>query len=334
VPAGLEPAELGKMSTGHLFEILEPERKLKPLGERLYRLARQGVWVGTSSWKYEGWFGQVYTRERYFVRGRYSQRKFLDECLAEYAETFPIVGGDFSFYQFPSPAYWKKLFTSAPPTLLYGLKVPEEITVKIYPGHERYGVRAGQTNENFLNAELFKTAFLKLLEPYQTQVGVLIFEFGTFPKKAYPSVEPFVEDLDRFLKALPTGWRYAVEIRNPEFLEPPYFACLRSHGVAHVFNAWTRMPELTIQLSIPDAFTAPYTVCRALLKRGRTYEEAVRLFEPYDRIQEVVPKAREGLRELIQRTLTQRTTAYIFVNTRLEGNAPGTIEAVLESVDV
>jgi len=37
-----------------------------------------------------------------------------------YAETFPIVGGDFSFYQFPSDAFWSKLFASALAALRFG----------------------------------------------------------------------------------------------------------------------------------------------------------------------------------------------------------------------
>ena len=66
-----------------------------------------------------------------------------------------------------------------------------------------------------------------------------------------------------------------MEIRNPEFLEKDYFACLRSHRVAHVYNAWSKMPELRHQMAIPDSMTADFLVCRALLRRGRVYEEAV-----------------------------------------------------------
>jgi hypothetical protein len=29
--------------------------------QRAAELATKGVWIGTSSWKYEGWFGQLYT---------------------------------------------------------------------------------------------------------------------------------------------------------------------------------------------------------------------------------------------------------------------------------
>ncbi len=102
--------------------------------------------------------GQIYTRERSMTRGRFSQKKFESECLTEYAEVFPAVGGDFSFYQFPSREYWQRLFAVAPPHLKFGLKVPEEITVKEWPGHARYGGRAGKANEHYLDAELYERA--------------------------------------------------------------------------------------------------------------------------------------------------------------------------------
>src|SRR3954453_3737075 len=93
------------------------------LGPRLKALAERGVYLGTSSWKYEGWLGSIYTPERYFTRGKFSRKKFEAECLQEYAETFPAVGGDFSFYQFPSPEFWSQLFTGLPANFEFGLKV-------------------------------------------------------------------------------------------------------------------------------------------------------------------------------------------------------------------
>jgi len=300
------------------------------LAAALARLAAESVFIGTSSWKYEGWLGQIYTRERYARRSGFSKKHFEDTCLAEYAETFPIVCGDFSFYQFPGEAYWRRLFGSAPASLRYAFKVPEQITVKTYPTHARYGARGGLDNPSFLDAGLLEDAFLRPLEMHRTQISALIFEFGTFSKKSYARPEDFLADLDRFLAALPGGWRYSVEIRNPEYLGEEYFSCLRAHQVAHVFNAWTRMPPLGVQLRIPGAFTADFTVCRALLRRGRSYEQAVNLFSPYEQIKDPNPEGRQALRDLIAQSRANRRAAFIFVNNRFEGNAPLTIEAVVE----
>lgn len=299
------------------------------LHDRLEQLAREGVFIGTSSWKYAGWLGQIYTASRYQSRGRFSEKRFQEECLAEYAETFPIVCGDFSFYQFPTPAYWKKLLTSASPHLKYAFKVPEEITVKVFPTHARYGPRAGEQNATFLNAAAFDAMFLELLRPWREQIAVLVLEFGRFPKFCYRGVEEFLAELDPFLAALPRDFRYAVEVRNPEFLSPEYFECLHGHGAAHVLNAWSRMPELPRQIAIPQVFTADFTVVRALLRFGRPYEKAVAQFSPYKQIQDPYPEAREAMRSIIKRARDRNQPAYVFVNNRLEGNAPGTIEAIV-----
>lgn len=312
-----------------LFEIPEPELKAK-LAPRLKALAAEQILFGTSSWKYEGWLGQIYTPERYRTRGKHSTKRFEETCLAEYSEVFPIVCGDFSFYQFPSPEYWAKLFAGAPRSLEFAFKVPEEVTVKQWPGHARYGSRAGLENEAYLDAGLFERAFLEVLKPYADRIRVLIFEFSPMSRAAMPTLDHFLARLDPFLAALPRDFRYAVEIRNPEFFAPDYLAVLTDHGVAHVFNSWTRMPELGQQWRYPGAFTTDFTVTRALLRQGRAYEDAVKLFSPYERVQDVYPAGRTALREIVAEAKLRKQPAFLFVNNRLEGNAPQTIEAVLE----
>jgi uncharacterized protein YecE (DUF72 family) len=301
----------------------------KALAARLSVLAAENIFIGTSSWKYEGWLNQIYRPERYLTRGKFSHARFEAECLTEYAETFPIVCGDFSFYQFPSPEYWHKLFSHAPPALKFALKVPEEVTVEVFPRHARYGPRAGQDNPSYLNAEAMAALFLEPLDPYRERIAAVIFEFGS--RGAGP--REFVARLDAFLSKLPARFPYAVEVRNREYLQPRYFDCLHAHGVAHVLNAWTRMPLLSEQLAIRGAFTAPFTVARALLRQGRAYEQAVEQFQPYDRIREENPEARDALRAVIERMREERRAAYIFVNNRLEGNSPETIRAVIADLE-
>ena len=100
----------------------------------------------------------------------------------------------------------------------------------------------------------------------------------------------FLEQFDPFLAALPPDFRYGVEVRNPEFVAKGYFAALHARGVAHVSNAWSKMPELRQQMAIPEPAAADFQVCRALLRRGRVYEDAVKTFEPYTEIQDPNPK--------------------------------------------
>lgn len=300
------------------------------LGPRLKTLADQGIYLGTSSWKYEGWLGSVYSADRYTTRGKFSRKKFETECLAEYAETFPVVCGDFAFYQFPTADYWRRLFDETPPSLGFAFKVPEDITVAHWPRHARYGTRAGKENEHFLDANLLRRLFTTPLGPYAGRVCALVFEFGTFAKSSFPTPGAFLDRLDPFLAALPAGFRHAVEIRNPEYLGPDYFAVLASHNVAHVLNAWTRMPDLGRQAALPGVDTADFQVVRALLARGRDYEQAVSMFEPYRELQEPNPAGRDALVEIANTGRRRRKPTFLFVNNRYEGNAPTTIEAVAD----
>jgi uncharacterized protein YecE (DUF72 family) len=304
--------------------------KRELLADRLAALARQNIFIGGSSWKYEGWLDQIYDRSRYLTRGRFSKKAFEENCLREYAETFPAVCGDFAFYQFPTEDFWRRLFGQVPPGFQFAFKVPEQITCKVFPIHARYAALAGLDNPSFLDARLFLDAFLRPLIPYHSQIGVLIFEFGTFSKDAFPGVTRFLESLDPFLRDLPREFRYAVEIRNASFLTPEYLSCLRLHNVAHVYNAWTRMPELPDQLAVPGSVTADFLVSRALLRQGRAYEEAVKLFQPYAEVRDVNETAREGLREIVQIAKREKKTAFLFVNNRLEGNSPATMISITD----
>ena len=108
---------------------------------------------------------------------------------------------------------------------------------------------------------------------------------------------------------------------------------LGSHNVAHVFNAWTRMPELREQMEFGGSFSADFTVARALLAKDRAYEAAVRAFEPYERVQELNLGVRQALGELAREAMRRRKPAFLFVNNRLEGHAPSTIEGVVEGLE-
>jgi hypothetical protein len=95
------------------------------------------------------------------------------------------------------------------------------------------------------------------------------------------------------------------------------------------------MPPVGEQMRLPGSRTNPnLTAARFLLKPGRKYEEAVKTFQPYDRVKEPNPEAREAGQALIaqgKKAGAGRET-FIYVNNRLEGNALETIDAMMEGV--
>ncbi len=101
--------------------------------EKASDLAAHGVYLGTSSGKYEGWLGQLHTPTRYEYRGKVARTRFQRDCLAEYAEVFKTVCVDAAYYSFPTEQFLQELAAQVPPNFLFGLKVTEEITVKAFP---------------------------------------------------------------------------------------------------------------------------------------------------------------------------------------------------------
>jgi uncharacterized protein YecE (DUF72 family) len=90
---------------------------------RAAELAIQGVYVGTSSWKYEGWMGQLYSPQCYEYRGKVARTRFERDCLAEYAEVFKTVCVDAAYYTVPSRQYLERMAAQVPADFLFGFKV-------------------------------------------------------------------------------------------------------------------------------------------------------------------------------------------------------------------
>jgi uncharacterized protein YecE (DUF72 family) len=306
------------------------------LATRLRRLAAQGVFLGTSSWKYPGWFGSIYERDRYVWRGRFSQARFERDCLAEYARVFPAVSVDATYYKFPERRTLEALAAQVPDGFQFAFKVPDEITIKRFPNLPRFGRRAGRANGNFLNPALLLEAFLSGCEAIRPKVGLLMFEFSHFGASEFARGAEFVAALDEFLGKLPAGWPYGVELRNRQWLRPEYFASLARHGVTQIYNAWADMPPIGEQMTLPGSETNPSLLAaRFLLREGRVYDEAVKRFSPYASVQEPNPAGRAAAAALVRRGVKSggRTKVLIFVNNRYEGHSPGTIQAVVEQAD-
>lgn len=300
----------------------EPHAELEQLAAEF----PPNIRFGTSTWTYDGWAGDVYYRP---YRGAQPARR-----LEEYARypLFDTVGIDSAFYEPPSEQVLGAYAKALPRGFLCVSKVWDRITAKRFNQDQRWGSLAGQVNPDFLNADLFNDAVLgPYARAFRDHAGCFVFEFQAMRGKDLPDPGQWAEQLDAFFRKLPAGFRYAVELRNPELLTDLHGLLLRRHGVAHVFNSWTEMPPIGRQLELPWTFPADFTVARALLRPGRTYAEAVKAFEPYDRIREPQPELRRDLLRLMAEAVRRRIEALILVNNRAEGNAPGTIRAIAEA---
>lgn len=282
---------------------------------------------GTSSWAYEGWQGLVYHRT-------YPKSRFSQDTLAEYADysvegtaLFSTVGIDHSFYRPASAKQWAHYAGQVPEHFRFCSKVWEEIKVPAYANLPSYGAKAGKPNPRFLDTGAFRDLVLgPAQEGLGSNLGPFMFEFQRWGMAS----ADFLDALDRFLGALPSGPQYATEIRNPAVLGSRYLNILRTHGMSHVYNHWTAMPPLSEQhRRLEDTFTAAHVVIRLLTPLGLAHENAVERYAPYSRIVAAQPRMRQDTTALIQQAVAQGKSPYVLVNNRAEGCSPLTIQALV-----
>ena len=286
----------------------------------------KSIRFGTSTWTYPGWKGQIYHNEYK------SEKEFNSRSLAEYVKFpwFRTVGIDSTFYNPPSEKTLTSYADMVGDDFLWVSKVWERITIPRYPSHPRYGKVAGSENPDFLSPQVFVD---RVLAPYRAvtdRTGPFVFQFPTIAKGIL-TADAFFSRLETFLTRLPSEFRYAFEIRNPEYLVSDYFGILNRSGATHCFNHWDRMPGLKAQMkAAADAggLQSDFYVARILTPKGVSYESAVELFSPYNELKRPNPEMREDVVRLVKRSLETNRSAFIIVNNRAEGNAPLTIDAI------
>src|SRR5215210_5856267 len=167
------------------------------------------IHLGTSTWAYEGWKGEVY-------RAYYAKNRFKQDCLKEYDQyqhegesLFRTVGFDYTFYGPPTPQQLAHYAGQLPADFKACAKVWEEITIPVYPSGLRYRSKAG-ANPRFLDVQYFLDQVVAPFDQaFRKHTGPFIFEF----QRTGLEPEMFLPRLDRFLGQLPARYEYAVEVR-------------------------------------------------------------------------------------------------------------------------
>ena len=73
-------------------------------------------------------------------------------------------------------------------------------------------------------------------------------------------------------------------------------------------------------------------VLRLLTPRDKKYHDAVKAYEPYDKLVHPLPDMRQQTEKLVEQAIAEQRRAYVLVNNRTEGNAPQTTKALYSSL--
>jgi uncharacterized protein YecE (DUF72 family) len=287
-----------------------------------------GFRMGPSSWSFPGWVDLVYDR-------RYAESRLAREGLAAVARhpLMRAVGLDRTHYAPVAAAELAVYAAQVPESFRFLVKAHEALSLARWPDRPRYGRERGMKNPLFLDAAY---AAQEVVGPYVEGLGekggALLFQFAP---QDLGSPEGFAAELHAFLRALPRGPLYAVELRNRELLIPRYAQALADAGAVHCVNAHPRMPDVLTQARLagpPGESHGRALVLRWLLGRGETYAAAGRRFAPFDRLVAEDLPTRRGIARLVRATLAAGGEALVTVNNNGEGSAPRSMARLAEEV--
>ncbi|MCB9567993.1 MAG: DUF72 domain-containing protein [Myxococcales bacterium] len=309
---------------GAAVQPITPPPALLQLAEAL----PESIHLGTSSWSFPGWAGLVYDQPQ-------SVERLARGGLEAYAHhpLFRTVGIDRSYYAPLRSDELEAYAAAVGPGFRFLMKAHEAVTTAFYPRHARYGHRRGLPSELFLDPA---HATIQIVEPFVRAMGEhagpILFQLPPQDVGGLGGPRHFAERLHRFLRALPRGPLYAVEVRNAELVTPDYADALTDVGACHCVNVYPGMPPPAIQRARAATDRGPALVIRWMLRPDLTYEQARALFHPFDRMVEEDRFHRHALAELIVDAVGRGVPSFVIANNKAEGSSPLTLFRLAEAV--
>jgi uncharacterized protein YecE (DUF72 family) len=226
------------------------------------------------------------------------------DYLAFYAEHFHTVEVDSTFYACPSArtvANWK---ARTPEDFLFSVKVPQSIT------HEKVLLDCDGALQEFFTA----------MDLLGQKLGPMLFQFPFFNRSVFRDRHEFLDRLIPFLKKLPHAYKFAIEIRNRDWLDAELANLLRDHRIALVLQDRFWMPSPS---ELPfDPITADWTYIRWLGDRKSIEEKTTTWNETVvDRTEEL-----SSWVDFCYQMKKRGVTVYAYANNHYSGHGPATIE--------
>jgi uncharacterized protein YecE (DUF72 family) len=231
-------------------------------------------------------------------------------CLGYYAEQFKSVEVDATFYGVPSEKTVRRWYEQTPDNFVFACKVPRSIT------HDACLV---DCDEQFRE-------FVGVMQGLHHKLGPLLFQFPYFNRKAPLQPEEFMDRLRFFLPKLPGDLRFALEIRNKDWVGPELLHVLKNHKVAFALIDHPWMSRPTELLRNGDLLTADFVYIRLLGDRYAIEE----LTKTWDKT--VVDRSRELMEwsAVVDQLLARDVRVYTYVNNHFAGHSPETLRQFLE----
>lgn len=263
------------------------------------------IFLGTSSWSSPGWVGPFYPKGS----------KPAD-FLAYYATRFRSVEADVTYYRVPSESMVMGWRDRTPDGFTVCAKFPRSIV------HAGDGPKPDAARVLVPEAVQADTeAFLAAMSHLGDRCGPLVLQFPYFPVACFADASPFLDRLDEYLGSLPRTHRYAVEVRNRNYLSEPLTAVLRRHDAALVLSEMSYMPHPADVASRLDVVTTDFLYGRLIGDR-KAVEARTKRFDA------IVVDQSASLRRWadLMSALTERAPrTWLFANNHYAGHGPETI---------
>jgi uncharacterized protein YecE (DUF72 family) len=156
------------------------------------------IWIGTSGYNYPEWNGSFYP-----------EKLPAGKMLAYYAERFPTVEINYTFYRLPNETLVAGWAAGTPSPYKLTLKAPKRIT------HDRKLKDVGDLLRSFCH----------VAGTLGDKLGVLLFQLG-------PTFKVDLAVFDAFLADLPPGARAAFEFRHASWFDEAVYDRLRARNLA------------------------------------------------------------------------------------------------------
>ena len=277
------------------------------------------IHLGTSSWSFSGWDGLVYS-------AAYAEAKLARDGLNAYAQhpLFRTVGIDRTFYAPIAEQDYARYAAQVQEHFRFMVKAPMAIT----SSYARADNGTFMDSPFFLDADYAINEFIvPCIAGLGTKVGPLVFQFPPQGRAAIRAPDIWINRLYRFLKKLPPGFLYAVEIRDPELLTERFLQCLKATQVRFCVASHARMPSPAEQIEAMARVVDPGTfIARWSLHSGFKYEDAKAKYFPFNKLVDEDINSRQSLAQASLAALHAGHTAFIVVNNKAEGSAPLSIE--------